>query len=125
MRAVETLYACEEALRLVQGYQPPDPSFIAIEPGAAATGHGCTEAPRGLCYHRYELDHEGLITQATIIPPTSQNQRQMEHDLRDVVQQNLALPHADLQWRCEQTLRNYDPCISCATHFLKLELDRR
>ncbi len=125
VRAVETLYACEEALRLVQGYQPPDPSFIAIEPGAAATGHGCTEAPRGLCYHRYELDHEGLITQATIIPPTSQNQRQMEHDLRDVVQQNLALPHADLQWRCEQTLRNYDPCISCATHFLKLELDRR
>jgi len=124
VRAVEVLYACEQALSIVQDYQPPDRPCVDIEP-VAGIGHGCTEAPRGICYHRYQLDAQGIIRAATIIPPTAQNQPQMEADLAAVVQQNLGLEQAALQWRCEQTLRNYDPCISCATHFLKLELDRR
>jgi len=87
-------------------------------------GCGCTEAPRGICYHRYDLDGEGLIREARIVPPTSQNQRQMEADLRRVVEANLSLPDEELQWRCEQAIRNFDPCISCATHFLKLKIHR-
>lgn len=124
VRGVETLYACEEALRLLRNYRRPTQSAAAITP-AAGIGHGCTEAPRGLCYHRYELDAEAQIVSANIIPPTSQNQRQMEQDLRGVVERNADMPEAELQWLCEQTLRNYDPCISCATHFLKLDLDRQ
>lgn len=122
-RAVETVYSCEEALRIAEGYQEPDSSCIEIVPGAGR-GFGCTEAPRGICYHRYDLDEAGRITAARIMPPTSQNQKQIERDLLGVVQANLDLPDDKLKWRCEQTIRNYDPCISCATHFLKLTVER-
>jgi coenzyme F420-reducing hydrogenase alpha subunit len=123
VRAVETLYAFEEALRLAQSYEEPDASCVELT-ARAGEGHGCTEAPRGICYHRYRLDEEGRILEATIVPPTSQNQQQIERDLHGVVEKNLNLPEDQLKWRCEQTIRNYDPCISCATHFLHLTLDR-
>ena len=123
VRAVETLYACEDAVRLAEEYEPFDPAAVAIAP-RAGRGAGCTEAPRGICYHRYDLDGEGRIASATIVPPTSQNQKQIEADLLGVVQANLHLPDDRLKWRCEQAIRNYDPCISCATHFLTLTVER-
>ncbi|MDD3449994.1 MAG: Ni/Fe hydrogenase subunit alpha [Gammaproteobacteria bacterium] len=123
VRLVETLYACEEALRLVRAYEEPDAACVEAAP-RAGVGHGCTEAPRGICYHRYALDEAGHILEARIVPPTSQNQKQIEDDLRGVVERNLALPDEQLKLRCEQTIRNYDPCISCATHFLELTVDR-
>ena len=91
---------------------------------AAATGHGVSEAPRGLLYHRYDLDAGGLISAATIVPPTSQNQAAIEDDLRQVATANLDLDDASLTSLCERVIRNYDPCISCATHFLRLTVDR-
>jgi len=123
VRMVETLYACEEALRIAKSYEEPDASCVSVSP-RSGTGHGCTEAPRGICYHRYSLDGDGLITNATIVPPTAQNQKQIEADLRGVVERNLDMADEKLKWRCEQTIRNYDPCISCATHFLKLSIKR-
>jgi coenzyme F420-reducing hydrogenase alpha subunit len=123
VRAVETLYACEEALRIARSYEEPDQSCVEVT-ARAGEGHGCTEAPRGICYHRYRLDDEARILEATIIPPTSQNQKQIERDLWGVVEKNLNLSEDQLKWRCEQTIRNYDPCISCATHFLKLTVER-
>ena len=90
----------------------------------AATGYACTEAPRGILYHRYALDDEGSIREARIIPPTSQNQKTIEDDLRQYVEQHLGLDEEQLTWQCEQAIRNYDPCISCATHFLKLQIER-
>jgi coenzyme F420-reducing hydrogenase alpha subunit len=123
VRMVETQYACEEAARIIRGYVPPEPSFIEVAP-RAGTGHGATEAPRGICYHTYTLDAEGHIAKAQIVPPTSQNQPQMEVDLARVVRESLDLDYDALKVRCEQTIRNYDPCISCATHFLKLTIDR-
>jgi coenzyme F420-reducing hydrogenase alpha subunit len=122
-RAVETVYACDEALRLLAAYQPPDRPAVAVEP-RAAVGHGCTEAPRGILYHRYQIDTAGLITDARIVPPTSQNQAQIEDDLRRFVQPRLDLPTDELTRQCEQAIRNYDPCISCAAHFLDLRLER-
>jgi len=124
VRMVETVYACEEALRLVRGYVPPDEASAPITV-RAGEGHGCTEAPRGICYHRYGVDTDGRIETATIVPPTAQNQRQIERDLRGVVEDGLALDDEALKWRCEQAIRNYDPCISCATHFLDLTVDRQ
>lgn len=123
VRAVETLYACQEALRLAERYEEPDASCVTTAP-RAGRGFGCTEAPRGICYHRYDLDDQGRILAATINPPTAQNQKQIERDLWGVVERNLHLPDEQLKWRCEQTIRNYDPCISCATHFLKLDVIR-
>ncbi|HYH37913.1 MAG TPA: Ni/Fe hydrogenase subunit alpha [Azospirillum sp.] len=123
VRAVETLYAFEEALKLAESYEELAVPAPPITPGAGR-GHGCTEAPRGVCWHRYDLDGEGRITHARIVPPTAQNQKQIERDLWGVVQANLHLPDEQLKWRCEQAIRNYDPCISCATHFLTLTVER-
>lgn len=123
VRAVEVVYACDEAVRLAEAYEPFEPAFVAALP-RAGRGTGCTEAPRGVCFHRYELDGEGRITGASIVPPTSQNQARIEADLLGVVKANLSLPDDDLRRLCEQTIRNYDPCISCATHFLRLTVDR-
>ncbi|MDI6765467.1 MAG: Ni/Fe hydrogenase subunit alpha [Bacteroidota bacterium] len=122
VRSVELVFACEEAIRLIQEYQRPEKPFIEIHP-KAGTGHGCTEAPRGILYHRYWLDYEGTILDAKIVPPTSQNQKMIERDIFHYVQKNLKLPEEKLAWQCEQTIRNYDPCISCATHFLKLKIE--
>jgi len=122
VRAVEILYACEEALRIIDEYEPPPQPFIKVQP-LAATGYGCTEAPRGILYHRYMVGRNGLILNAKIVPPTSQNQSIMENDLKDLVQRNLDLPRDKLTRRCEQLIRNYDPCISCATHFLKINIE--
>jgi sulfhydrogenase subunit alpha len=124
VRAVELVYAADEALRLISAYEEPDAPAVEVEP-RAGVGYGCTEAPRGILYHRYELDDEGTIRDAKIVPPTSQNQRTIEEDLRGVVERSLDVPDDELSLLCEQTIRNYDPCISCATHFLTLEVERR
>jgi len=122
VRSVEILHACEEALRLVRAYRPPDRPAVEVAPQAGA-GYACTEAPRGTLYHRYRIDEQGTIRDAKIVPPTSQNQSTIENDLRRLVPKHLSLPGDQLQRRCEQAIRNYDPCISCATHFLKLTVD--
>jgi coenzyme F420-reducing hydrogenase alpha subunit len=124
VRAVEVVQACDEAVRLLERYEPPDRPFLEVQP-RAGVGYGCTEAPRGILYHRYRLAPDGLIEEAKIVPPTSQNQLTIENDLRRIVPQFIEEPEAALTWRCEQAVRNYDPCISCATHFLKLNLDRQ
>ncbi len=124
IRLIEILFALEEALRLIDNYVEPESPAIAVEP-KVSIGHSATEAPRGLLYHRYCLDAVGDILEAKIVPPTSQNQKTIENDLKDVAQQYVALPDEELQWRCEQTIRNYDPCISCSAHFLKLNVERQ
>jgi coenzyme F420-reducing hydrogenase alpha subunit len=123
VRGLETLWAVEEAQRIVRAYAPPDRPFLDV-PAVAGVGHGCTEAPRGALYHRYELDAAGTILDAVIVPPTSQNQAAIEADLRDFVAAHLDLDDHTLGHRCEQVIRNYDPCISCATHFLRFSIDR-
>jgi sulfhydrogenase subunit alpha len=122
VRSVEMLYACEEALRIIQAYELPEKAAVEIQP-KPGTGYGCTEAPRGILYHRYRLDERGIILDAKIIPPTSQNQKTIEQDLREFVPPRLHLSQEKITWQCEQAIRNYDPCISCATHSLKLEIE--
>ncbi|SDG71653.1 Ni/Fe hydrogenase subunit alpha [Roseospirillum parvum] len=123
VRALENLQALEDALALARAYKEPPRPDVPLTP-KAGHGQGCTEAPRGICHHTYETDRDGTITKAVIVPPTAQNQKIIEDDLLKVVENNLHLDDAALTWRCEQTIRNYDPCISCATHFLKLSIDR-
>jgi sulfhydrogenase subunit alpha len=123
VRAVELVQACDEALAIIAAYEEPDAPAVEVIP-RRAVGHGATEAPRGLLYHRYEIDEDGTIIDARIVPPTSQNQLAIEQDLRAVVERHLDLPDEQLRLRCEQAIRNHDPCISCATHFLRLTVER-
>jgi coenzyme F420-reducing hydrogenase alpha subunit len=123
VRGVELLWAVEEALRIIDAYQQPGRPDVPLEL-KAGEGHGATEAPRGMLYHRYRLDDQGYIQEAQIAPPTAQNQMSIEADLKRVLEASLDLPDDQLQWRLEHAVRNYDPCISCATHFLKVEIDR-
>jgi coenzyme F420-reducing hydrogenase alpha subunit len=124
VRAVEVLYAFDEAIRIIDAYEPPDRPAIELQP-RAAVGHGWTEAPRGVLYHSYELDEAGKVVRAKIVPPTSQNQLSIEEDLFGLVRDMIDAPAEELQLRCEQAIRNYDPCISCATHFLRVDVTRR
>jgi coenzyme F420-reducing hydrogenase alpha subunit len=89
-------------------------------------GEGCaaTEAPRGLLYHRYRINDQGLVELAKIIPPTAQNLRRMEDDLKSILPGVLEQPETEIAQVCEKLIRSYDPCISCSTHFLKLRLER-
>lgn len=123
VRAVEMAWACDEALRLIDSYEPCPEPFTACEP-QVASGFAATEAPRGLLYHRYRLAADGSILEAKIVPPTSQNQRMIEDDLRRFAPRLLHLDQQQLTLRCEQAIRNYDPCISCATHFLTVTIER-
>ncbi len=151
IRSVELLYACEEALRIIENYTVPEQSYLTVGSSdsphpspadwkpvvrdgtdfalqntvnAVRTGYGCSEAPRGILYHRYDLDDGDLILDAKIVPPTSQNQKAIEEDLRAFVSERIDMPKDELTWQCEQAIRNYDPCISCATHFLTLSIER-
>lgn len=123
VRAVETVYALQEAIRIIRAYEPPaEPSVgYKVKKGY---GVGCSEAPRGICWHGYEIDEKGDIVSARIVPPTSQNQPRIEQDLREMIPGLLHMEDHDLRWRCEQAIRNYDPCISCATHFVRLNIER-
>ena len=94
-------------------------------PARAGVGHGVSEAPRGLLYHRYEIGDDGLVRAAVIVPPTAQNQGAIEHEMAELVAANLSLDDATLTSLCEKSIRNHDPCISCSAHFLTLTVERR
>jgi len=121
-RSIEILHACEESINIINDYEVPEKPAIDLKPRATAS-YGCTEAPRGICWHRYILDDNGTISAAGIVPPTSQNQKVIEKDLLQMVRKNGHLPDDKLTWMCEQTVRNYDPCISCSCHFLELKIE--
>ncbi|NUP37912.1 MAG: Ni/Fe hydrogenase subunit alpha [Streptomyces sp.] len=126
VRAVESVYAVAEALRIIDAYEPPAQPYTDVPP-VAGVGHGATEAPRGLLYHRYELDADGLVTSALLVPPTAQNQGAIEDDLRRLAQRAIGErdpDDAELTALCERAIRNHDPCISCSTHFLDLTVVR-
>ncbi len=123
-RAVEVIHAIEEALRIIDAYVPPGEPSVRVD-ARAGTGMACTEAPRGILYHRYGIEADGCIAEARIVPPTSQNQATIEDDVRLVATRGIDLPEEELREQCERAIRNHDPCISCATHFLRLEVRRR
>lgn len=123
-RSIELIHACEEGLKIIDSYQEPIPPAIEYTV-RAAEGCAATEAPRGILYHRYRINDQGLVQFAKIVPPTAQNYRRMEDDLRLLVPKLLEKTDTEIAEQCEQLVRNYDPCISCSTHFLKLRINRQ
>jgi coenzyme F420-reducing hydrogenase alpha subunit len=125
-RAVEVVHAVEEALEIIETYEPPERAYDKTGGSADPSdriGRWITEAPRGILYHSYRLDREGRIQKANIVPPTSQNLRAIEEDLLGYLPGILDRPLEEMTHRCEAVIRNYDPCISCSTHFLTLKID--
>ena len=122
-RMVEIIHSFEEAINIIEAYTPPAAPSVPYTP-KAGVGYSCTEAPRGLLYHRYNVDEKGIITEAKIVAPTSQNQGTIEEDLRALGPTLLKAPHLQATALAEQAVRNHDPCISCATHFLTLKLEQ-
>jgi sulfhydrogenase subunit alpha len=122
-RAVEVLHACEAGLAVIARYEEPDHPAVPVEP-VAGTGFGWTEAPRGMLWHRYRLDAAGTILDARIVPPTAQNQPAIESDVRRYLGAHVDRSDEDLARGAENAIRNHDPCISCATHFLDVTIDR-
>ena len=123
VRLIEIEFALEEALRLVDGLQAPDAPYVDFDM-AAGVGVAATEAPRGLLIHQYAIDRDGLILLARIVPPTAQNQSCIEEDIRGIAQNWMDLPDPALTRLCEIGVRNHDPCISCATHALRVRIER-
>ncbi|WP_455219016.1 Ni/Fe hydrogenase subunit alpha [Kaarinaea lacus] len=125
VRAIEIYYAIWQAIQIMENYSIPDSSSVEASP-KAGVGFGCTEAPRGILWHRYELADSGNVCDAIIVPPTSQNQARIEQDL-ELSLKAFGLDQNDdaLRLRSETVIRNYDPCISCATHFLKVNVIRQ
>lgn len=123
-RAIEIYFAMFEAITIMARYTSPNSPRTEIKP-KSGIGYGCTEAPRGILWHRYELNETGNVQHAIIIPPTSQNQARIEQDLEASLK-SFGLDQGDdaLRLRSETVIRNYDPCISCSTHFLKLKVHR-
>jgi len=122
-RGLELIHAFEEALSILRDYQPANPARIPYE-HRAGVGWSATEAPRGLLYHRYRVDDAGKVCEAIIVPPTSQNQQQIETDLRKLLPGILAEPDDIVARKSENLVRCYDPCISCSTHFLRVVIER-
>ncbi|MGA2628721.1 MAG: Ni/Fe hydrogenase subunit alpha [Terriglobia bacterium] len=122
-RAIEMVHAYEEALAIINAYEEPAKSREDFKL-RAGEGSAATEAPRGVLYHRYRINDQGLVEFAKIVPPTAQNYARMEDDLRQYLPGVLDRTEPEIARACENLVRNYDPCISCSTHFLKLKLDR-
>jgi len=121
-RSIELVHATAEAIDIIDSYERPERPFNSWESRPGECGWA-TEAPRGLLFHHYSIDEKGLVANAQIVPPTSQNQASIEADLTSFAPSVLALPHAEATHRLEQLIRSYDPCISCATHFLDLRIE--
>lgn len=121
---VETVHCIEMSVQLIDALlaDPPRPEPLR-KPMCFGHGVGAAEVPRGVLFHEYTLDDQGCVTDANLIIPTGQNLANIEADMRTLVPQMLAQGEAkeQIQQRLEMLVRAYDPCISCATHFLDVE----
>jgi len=123
-RAIELVHFYEEAIKLINEYKPTGPAHVELKL-KAGEGSGATEAPRGLLYHRYKIDANGMVQFAKITPPTAQNLPRIEADLFALTPKIISMSHAEATLTAEHLVRSYDPCISCATHFLKLRVEEK
>ncbi len=124
-RGIEVIQAFDEALAAIDGFEPSSEAARPEWRPRAGRARWAIEAPRGLLWMELETDAGGHVRRIRIVPPTAQNQARIEDDLRAVVPPLVAQPDDVVRRACEAAIRDYDPCISCATHFLKLDLERR
>ncbi|MFC1810854.1 Ni/Fe hydrogenase subunit alpha [Patescibacteria group bacterium] len=123
-QAIEVLHSIDHSIEILENLKLDQPPNEKLTP-KAGEGVGVIEAPRGTLYHYLNVDFAGTVQEAEIVVPTAQNQINIENDIRHLVQgyldkdgENLDKNH--VRFEIEKLIRAYDPCMSCATHFLKL-----
>ena len=119
-QAIEMLHCIDASIDLLQStqFQPEPPTPLTPK---ECEGVGVIEAPRGTLYYNLQMNAQGIITGGDIIVPTAQNQINLENDIKKLAQDKIDLPETALSFEIEKLIRAYDPCMSCACHFLKLK----
>jgi sulfhydrogenase subunit alpha len=119
-QGVELVAAVDQAIEMLGRMKPRIEPLVEVKPHACR-GVGTVEVPRGTLWHEYELDDTGHITHGNIITPTAQNLRSIEDDIRLMLPSVAGMPKAEMADALEKLIRSYDPCLSCAAHFLRIE----
>ena len=113
-QSLEIVDGIERCIQLIKSNRFEDEDFrVKVKPGA---GGSITEAPRGLLFHWYKINRKGVVEQANIVTPTSHNFRNIEKDLKKLVEENKDKEREQIIHLCEQLVRAYDPCFSCSVH---------
>ena len=123
-QAIEVLHCVDDAIDILRAIRIEEEKPVR-PPARAGTGVGVIEAPRGLLYHMADVNEEGVVQDYDVIVPTAQNQINIENDLKEYFDKNLEREEVELRVDAERIVRAYDPCMSCATNFLKIDLIRR
>ncbi|MBN1494814.1 Ni/Fe hydrogenase subunit alpha [Candidatus Peregrinibacteria bacterium] len=123
-QAIEILHSIDHAVEILKNLKIQNNPVNKLTP-KEGEGVGVIEAPRGTLYHYVALDKEGLVTDAEVVVPTAQNQNNIENDIRHLVQDRLdrdkdKMDKEKVKFEIEKLIRAYDPCMSCATHFLEI-----
>ena len=119
-QGIEILHSIDHSLEILESadFKQERQAFIERK---EATGIGVIEAPRGTLFYKLALDKKGSVKEGRIIVPTQQNQINMELDIKNLVQNKIKeMPKEAIAYEIEKLIRAYDPCISCASHFLKV-----
>jgi sulfhydrogenase subunit alpha len=122
-QAIEIVHCIEDSIRIIDELVDRG---LEEEPlyefqGKGGEGVGSCDVPRGILFHNYVIDDEGLVQNANCIIPTNQNYANMEADMRALVPQILDQPQEKITHMMEMLIRAYDPCISCSAHLLNVE----
>jgi coenzyme F420-reducing hydrogenase alpha subunit len=124
-QAIEVLHCVDDAIDILKTIKiNPDEKPIK-KPFQAGIGMGVIEAPRGILYHMVKVNDKGVVEDYDVIVPTSQNQITIENDLKKYITDHLDKDEAALHFEAEKIIRAYDPCMSCATNFLKIDWIRK
>jgi sulfhydrogenase subunit alpha len=121
VQLIETVHAIEDSIniinQIISSGLKEEENKIKVRAGR---GIGAVEAPRGILFHDYTYDENGILTKANCIIPTNQNHKNIQKDMEALAPSILNRPEDEIQHTLEMLVRAYDPCISCSTHLLKL-----
>jgi coenzyme F420-reducing hydrogenase alpha subunit len=128
---VESVHCLEDAISIVENLKGKQLNYdeeivVGLNeqrriPVRAGNGVGAVEVPRGVLFHNYQTDENGIITHANCIIPTNQNTGNIEHDMMELVPEMLDRSQEEITLAVEMLVRSYDPCISCSTHCMNVK----
>ena len=124
-QAIEVLHCVDDAIDILKTIKINPDEKPVKKPVRAGVGMGVVEAPRGILYHMAKVNEKGMVEDYDVIVPTSQNQITIENDLKKYFNENLNKDENSLHYEAEKIIRAYDPCMSCATNFLKIDWIRK
>jgi len=121
-QAIEILHSIDQSVEIIDSLTTISPEKPIQPVFKETTGVGVIEAPRGTLYYKFEINKDGIVKRGEIIVPTGQNQVIMERTIREIVEElvELGATKEKIIYEVEKFIRAFDPCMSCASHFLKV-----